>query len=126
MAGEKTTRKCYGPRGLVERFEKCPWIRWDKPGTSFEGFEFDGNRLHDEAFTVKAKCQITVKDLRTGDEFPVEGFCCPNLLAIFFRNEDQWRRMQIAGYYMAPRLTGTNPNLYEVSMEVTEGSPSVD
>jgi hypothetical protein len=126
MAEKKTIRKCYGPKGLIKRLEKCPWIRWNKPGTTFEGFEFDGNRLHDEAFTVKAKCQIMVTDIKTDEEFLVEGFCCPNLLAVFFLNEAHWRSMQIAGYYMTQRLSGINSNPYEVSMEVTEGSPSVD
>jgi hypothetical protein len=126
MAGEKKTRKCYGPKGMIENLRKCPWIKWSKPGTSFEGFEFDGNRLHDKSFVAKSKCKITVQDLATGDEFIEEGFCCPNLLVTFFLNETQWKLMQIAGYYMTPTLTGTNINPYRVSMEILKGSSNAD
>lgn len=126
MAGEKTVRKCYGPRGLTERLEKCPWIKWSPLEENFEGFDFDGHRLRDEAVTARAKCRLQVTDIRTGKSFVVEGFCCQKLLDTFFFNEAQWKLMQIAGFYMSSRLTGTNLNPYEVSLEVLAGSPRMD
>lgn len=127
MAGEKTVQKCYGPKDLIEKLEECPWIRWIKPGRKgFESFEFDGNRLRNEDSVVKSKCQIKVRDIKTGDEFSIEGFCCPSVLKIFFFSEAEERLMQLAGYYMSPKLTGTNTNSYEVSLEVIEGNLNVD
>ncbi len=126
MAGEKTTRKCYGPKGLVERLKECPWIKWSPLETSLEGFEFDGNRLRDEAVTARVKCQLKVTDTRIGEEFIVEGFCCQGLLDTFFLLERNWKPLQIAGCYVSPDLTGRNLNPYEVSLEVLTSSPRVD
>lgn len=118
MAGEKTTKKCYGPKGLIERLRKCPWIRWSPLEKSFEGFEFDGHRLSDEAVTARVKCQIKVTDMRTSEDFLVEGFCCQNLLKTFFLNEDRWKVLRIAKFYTSLQLTGVNTNPYEVSLEI--------
>lgn len=130
MAGEKMVQKYYGPKGLIERLKDRPLIKWSPLETSLEGFEFDGNRLHDEisdeASITKAKYQLKVTDKRTGEEFLIEGFCCPSLLSTFFLNEAQWKLVQIAGFYMSSRLMGTSFNPYIVSMEVLTQGPHAD
>lgn len=119
MAGEKETKRYYGPRGLVERLG-------ESFGESFEGFEFaEYLHIHAEASITSSKCRITIKNLDTSEEFFMVGFCSQLLLTKFFLKETLQQPIKIAGFGLLNEGTATYSVPYEISMEVIIGNPAV-
>ena len=70
----------YSPRDLIENLRKAPWISVIG-GKNFIGIDLGAFALTDTPDVhCPTKYRITVRQIPTGSQFQVEGFCCQDLL----------------------------------------------
>lgn len=81
---EKATIAGYGPADLIEQLEKAEWESLDGGGRNFFAIGLAGYCLTEPRDNLcNIKYRATVKNMDSGKEFSVEGFCFQSALLEF-------------------------------------------